>query len=277
MPSVPRPPRPYVPSLRGQRAETRPPAELPPRVPWRVHAAWLDAHWHAGQHLSIIAPTGGGKSYLIRHGLLPLWSHEDPQLSYRALIIDVKGDDPTYAGYGIVTHGFPQQEEGGRPPQDQQTRVYRLVVPRFEWSPSLKRESEGVYRARTIVGNALDRCYAQGQWLVVIDETRALSDSIQNFGLGLRGLLENIWQRGRSREVTMIAGTQAPRYVPSSFYDQPSLMYIGRTLDDRARDRLSEIGGDTRIIEATMPVLQPRQFLVVERDTGRMGIVQVGR
>jgi hypothetical protein len=245
--------------------------QLPPRIEWAQHRAWLDHHWLAGQHVSIIAPTGGGKSYLIRHGLLPLWEE------YRVLIIDSKGgEDATWAGYGQVVHEFPAAERGGQPPdREQGPRIYRLISPGFEWSPALKRESDGLRRARTVVGSALDLAFRQRDWVIVADETRALTDSVASFGLGLRGLLEMIWQRGRALNVTLVAGTQAPRYVPSSFYDQPSLVYVGRTLDGRAQDRLDEIGGDTRAIQATMRALRRRDFLVVERDSGRMLITQV--
>lgn len=244
--------------------------ETPRRIPWRQHQAWLDHNWHPGQHISIIAPTGGGKSYLIRHGLLPNWS------DYRVLLIDVKGDDPTYAGFGQVVSAVPEHERNNQPPQDRRERVYRLVVPEWDWQPG-KRDTAGLEKARTVAGHALSQTYRQGKWVVVLDETRALSDSTTAFGLGLRGLLENDWQRGRSREITVIAGTQAPRYVPSSFYDMPSVLYIGRILDGRARERLSEIGGDTKAIEAVIPNLRRYEWLVVERDTGNMTITMVGR
>lgn len=251
-----------------------PPVGSPPaprRISWSQHRAWLDHNWQAGIHVSIIAITGDGKSYLVRHGLLPLW--ED---GYRALVIDSKGGrDVTWQGYGQVVHRFPENELRGRPPEEQGPRVYRLVVPGYEWTPQMKRDSDGVRRARAVVGEALSLAYQQGNWLIVVDETRSLTDSPEQFGLGLRGLLVNDWRMGRALGITVVAGTQAPRFQPSEFYDQVGWLYIGPTLDGRSQDRLDEIGGDTQAIRAALPHLQEHEFLWVRRRTGEMAIVRV--
>jgi|SRR5579884_1674875 len=244
---------------------------LPRRIPWRQHRAWLDQHWHAGQHVSIVAATGGGKSYLIRHGLLPLWRQ------YRTLLIDVKGDDATYAGYGVPVTRIPEAElsrEGPRP-AGQGERLYRLIVPEFEYQPG-RPDRVGLRKAQEVAGRAIDQAYKSGLWVVVLDEARAVVDSPQSFGLGLRGLVENIWQRGRSRGVTLIAATQQPLWMPSSFYTQPSLIYLSRMLEPPT-EHFREVGGNSRVIREVVTRLERYEFLVIERDSGRMAIVRVGR
>jgi hypothetical protein len=69
--------------------------------------------------------------------------------------------------------------------------------------------------------------------------------------------------------------------MPSSFYSQPSILYIGRMLEPPT-DHLREIGGDTRLMKVVLPGLRGRRnggpdFLVVERDSGRMVITKVAR
>lgn len=254
-----------------QPASSRTEPELPRRISWSQHRAWLDHNWKSGIHVSLIAVTGDGKSYLIRRGLLPLWEQ------WRVLVVDSKGGrDETWQGYGQVVDRFPAQELRGQPPQDGQPRVYRLVVPGYEWSPHMKRDSDGVRRARLVVGEALNLAYQQGHWTIVIDETRAVTDSPEQFGLGLRGLLVTDWRMGRALDLTVVAGTQAPRYQPSEFYDQVGWLYIGPTLDGRSLDRLDEIGGDTEAIRAALPHLQEHEFLWVRRRTREMAIVRVG-
>lgn len=252
-------------------ASQAPELELPRRISWSQHRAWLDHNWKAGIHVSTIAVTGDGKSYLMRHGLLPLW--ED----YRVLIIDSKGGrDETWQGYGQVVHAFPEAELRRRPGAEPGPRIYRLVVPGYEWRPEMKRDSDGVRRARAVVGQALSLVYQQGHWVLVIDETRSVTDSPEQFGLGLRGLVVNDWRMGRALDLTVLAGTQAPRYQPSEFYDQVGWLYIGPTLDGRSLDRLDEIGGDTQAIQAALPHLGEHEFLWVRRRTREMAIVRVG-
>jgi hypothetical protein len=244
----------------------------PYRVPWSQHRSWLDHHWFPGQHVSVVGVTGGGKSYLVRHGLLPLWRH------HRVLIVDVKGDDPSLSGVGQVVSGLPAEEgpqgrfHGERDPD--QPRWYRLVVPEWDFEAG-KRQTSGLERAQRVAGETLHEAYLQGDWVLVLDEARAITDPTNTFGLGLRGVAENIWQRGRSRRVTLIACTQQPLWMPSSFYSQPSLVYLGRMLEPPTA-HFREIGGDTRLIRNLVPLLGRWEWLFVERDSGRMSIVKVG-
>lgn len=242
--------------------------QLPQRIAWAQHRAWLDHNWHAGQHVSIVAVTGGGKSFLIRYGLLPLWK------DYRVLVVDNKGDDPTLASLGHRVSSWREIEdlEGN---QDNQDRTYRLVVPEWDYRPG-GRSAEGLRRAQEVVGTALHSAYRQGDWVIVLDETRAVTDSQSKFALGLQGVAENIWQRGRSRRVTLIAATQQPIWMPSSFYSQPSILYVARMLEPPT-DHLREIGGDTRLMKQVLPTLRRWEFLVIERDTGNMSITRAGR
>src|ERR1700687_5349397 len=81
-------------------------------------------------------------------------------------------------------------------------------------------------------------------------------------------------QRGRTQPLTIIAATQQPANVPSSFYDQPTFMFIGRMLDVGRHERLAEIGGDTAAIKAVLPSLSQFEFLFIHRPTGEMVVVQ---
>lgn len=198
-------------------------------------------------HHSIICITGGGKSYLYTRGLLPMRGWR------KNVIIDIKGDDKTLDGVGRRVRQLPQsprhhfwQKETQKPSRE----WYRLVV-YDDWN-----------RAREQVRDALARAYAEGDWTIYIDETRHLTDGREP-SLGLRPYVEQVWLRGRSRRVEVVAATQAPRWVPSSFYDQPSFVWIGRINDERAHQRLREVGGLRRSHLPIIQRLQKRQFLVI--------------
>lgn len=217
-------------------------------------------------HVSIVVKTGGGKSYLYRHGLLPLW------FTYRSLIFDVKGDDLTLQGLGEIVDGYPSAERGGGEDVPG-ARIYRLLVPEWEFDPG-KRNVDGLRRARAVAGTALDTAYKAGDWLIILDETQPFVDSQNDFGLGLQGVLRNMWQRGRSRRVTLISCTQEPVWMPSPFYSQPSLLYIGQEVEFDNK-HLRDIGGNREIVMATIPTLQEHEFLCISRTPREMWIVKV--
>ena len=209
------------------------------RVSWEDHAAYMADNWKPGEHVGIISQTGGGKSFLFVHGLAPLI--EDEQV----IAFDVKGDDPelnTFTPRRItqLPNRLQKRVHGDQP----RSHFYHFMA---------TRQSE----TRTL----LDGCYREGHMTLYLDETRALTDKTP--GLGLAAQIDAIWMRGRSREVTLIAGTQAPRWVPASFYEQARHLYIGTLLDRRAQQRLEEIGGNSDAIKDTVSGLALYEFLYI--------------
>lgn len=217
--------------------------------PWEEVSSEIKRLWKPfdSPHHSVIGMNGSGKSYFVTRGIMPLRSDK------RAVIIDVKGDDQTLRGVGKPVKRLP----AGRPwwkktlkkeePQDQ---WFRLVVD-DNWA-----------HGREQVRHVLEQVYKQGKWLVVIDETRHLTDP-RTPSLNLRPHVEQLWLRGRSREVEVVAMTQGPRWVPGSFYDQPSFVWMGRINDEIAHKRLREIGGLKRQHLRYIANLKKREFLVI--------------
>lgn len=243
-----------------------------PQQGWEDFDQYLEQHWAAGQHVSLFAPTEGGKTYLIRHGLLPLWQ------TYPVLWIRFKPRDRTLNGFGHQVKEFPsdlaRSRYKNRDPMDiekwaQDPEWYVIVLPGYRWSADGKRQSQAWTQARRRAGEALDRAFHQGGWVIVIDEVLAFADTDQP-GLGLRAPLENLWQRGRDQPITLIAATQRPAMAPPSMYDQPRWVLFGRTLDVGRYQRISEIGGDTEAIKAILPKLRHFEFLAIDRWEGEM-------
>lgn len=217
-----------------------------PHKPWNEVKFDIYNRWRPkdSPHHSIISLSGGGKSYLATRGLLPMRGWR------RNLIIDVKGDDETLADVGKRVRQIPDRDPFLRNKRQPDSLWYRLVV-HDDWN-----------KARDQVRVALAKAYKQGNWTIFVDETRNLTDP-RVPSLNLRNYVEQIWLRGRSRGVEIVAMTQAPRWVPSSFYDQPSFVWIGRINDERAHQRLREIGGLKRGHLGVIQRLQKREFLVV--------------
>lgn len=243
---------------------------LPRKVAWRSHVAWLREHWQPGEHISILVPTGGGKSYLVVKGLLTL-----PALQHaRILYVDDKGDDPTTMEFGAPIDRYPLSRWSRRPDPEH----FRLLVPAWTWAAK-QREADGIERARLVVGDALEAWYRESSpdrpSVLVVDETFALTDT-QPPSLALAAPMKRAWRKARYRAHSVIALTQRPAGVPRDFYDQATHLYLGPILDHAARQRLREIGGNSRIIEEVVATLQRWEFLFIG-DKGRlMHIVKVG-
>ena len=259
----------------SQQAATRPrltPSTYPSRksdsalvsIPgrsWKEIIRRVDAKWvtQFAPHNSIIGQNGSGKSHLIVFGLLPLCVDD------RVLIIDNKGDDPVL------------NASGAKPvrmiPRKLARTAFHEGKPRQQWF-RLK-VSDDVNQAQDQVGNALQRVYAEGEWVVVLDETRAISDP-RSPGLGLQPELDRLWLRGRSRNIAVVAATQAPRWVPSSFYDQCQFVWCSRVRDERAHQRIMEIGSMTRAHIPHIASVRKRWWLYMDDEddeTNRKSVV----
>jgi hypothetical protein len=218
-----------------------------PTLSWEQVETYVHAEWIPDQspHHCVVAQTRAGKSHLIRHGILPLVQFD------RVLVIDSKGgQDKTWAGCGKLVKSLPSAARM-RLTDDRKPMAhwYRLVVP-------IDRQ-EG----RRVVHDALTRIAAMGDFVVVIDETRHITDAAEP-GLGLRGPYENLVLRGGSHGVMVVSGTQAPRWVPSTFYDQAGFAWIGRVTDEQAHKRLMEIGGMTRALLPQVAGIERRKWLL---------------
>jgi hypothetical protein len=217
-----------------------------PHRPWEEVRKDIYDRWKPNDapHHSIICLTGGGKSYLYTRGLLPMRGFR------RCLILDVKGDDETLEGVGQRVRQVPNSDRWGRDRRKPDSLWYRLII------------HDDPKKAQEQVRGALAHVYKQGDWTIFVDETRHLTDP-RAPSLGLRSYVEQLWLKGRSRRVEVVGATQAPRWMPSSFYDQPSFVWIGRINDERAHQRMREIGGLKRGHLGIIQKLQKREFLVV--------------
>jgi hypothetical protein len=198
--------------------------------------------------MSIMGQTRSGKSYLTRYGILPTCQWD------RVLFIDGKGDDRTIMGFGKVVNEFPskpmrtarQLAQDRRPGEN----WYRLVT------------SRDFTTARAQVKHALEQVMNEGDWVVIIDELRYITDSREP-GLNLKPQWEAIILRGGGRGVGCVSLTQEPRWVPGSFYTQSSFYFISRVEDERAQLRLSEIGSSRALMEH-LPTIPRRRWIMTD-------------
>lgn len=221
----------------------------------RVNKLWVPEF---APHHSIFGQNGSGKTHLIVYGLLPLCTGDN------VCIFDSKGDDPVLA------------QSGARPVRKLPNKYRRMMdndKPKDGWYRL--NIYDDVPRAQQQVGDALEKIYNEGNWIVVLDETRAISDP-RSPGLGLQPLLDRMWLRGRSRGISVVAATQAPRWVPTSFYDQCQFAWCSRIRDERAHQRIMEIGSMTRAHIPHIARVRKRRWLYIDDEEEETWLAETG-
>jgi hypothetical protein len=231
-----------------------------PSLSWDAVIRRVDKLWQPqyAPHHSLIGQNGAGKSHLITYGLLPLCLYDN------VAIFDNKGDDLVLSATGA--------------------RPVRHLPNKFKRIMDEDRGKDGWYRivaydepnkAQDQIGRALERIYSEGNWVVVLDETRAISDP-RSPGLGLQPLLDRLWLRGRSRNICVVAATQAPRWVPTSFYDQCQFVWTSRIRDERAHQRIMEIGSMTRAHIPHIAGIRKRRWIYMDDEEDETWVAETG-
>lgn len=205
-----------------------------PDMGWEAIRSRLAKYWVAREapHISIMGQTRSGKSYLTRHGIMPLCKWD------RVLFVDVKGDDRTLQGLGKPVRSIPSKilQSAKRLVRDDEPggNWFRLVT-YDDWD-----------RAREQLNEAYSRIYSEGDWVIVHDELRAITDA-RPPGLRLASHWERFILRGGSKGIATVNLSQEPRWCPGSFYSQGSFYFFSRIEDERAQKRLSEVGSSKQL------------------------------
>jgi hypothetical protein len=208
---------------------------------WTRFRARLRESWEPGEHMAAMGATGSGKTTLMVKGCLPIWRH--------VLFLDVKGGDSSAAKFD----GKPLR--GALPrinvfTQEYDYDSYRVIAP------------ADTKAARALMLDALELVKRDGRWVVYIDEYRIMAD--KQF-LGLEADMDWHYLFGRSRGITVIGGTQAPRKVSPAMWEQASHLFFiagNRPPDRRAVYRAAEISGlDMDLLRDIVPQLDKHEFL----------------
>lgn len=212
-----------------------------PDMSWPVVQSRIAQFWQAREapHISILAKTRAGKSYLLTRGLLPLAQNE------RVLFIDFKGNDRTLSGYGKPVRQIPPKAMRLRSiiqKPSPEEYWYRLVI---------HKGPQNVDAARAQVARALDRVFHEGDWVVLIDELRPITDP-QPPCLKLKPYYEELILRGGSNGIASASASQEPRWLPGCFYTQANFYFFSRIEDQATQKRIAEVGS----VKALLPHIQ---------------------
>lgn len=235
-----------------------------PRVNWYEWREWFESDdgWQQDEHITVIGPTGTGKSALV----VDLAKIR----TYRVFVITKPADDKLESALlrqnYVKIPAFPKS-----PPED----IDRYLL----WPPgSGSISSGGRDQQRVVLRDALTKMFEgpkggrPGRWCVILDEARYISDPQY---LGLRKEVNQVLIQGRSIFMSMVQMAQRPSWLPPESFDQASHLFLAMDNDKRNVQRFREIGGvDGDEVAATVQRLKLYEWAHVDARPGR-GTVKV--
>jgi energy-coupling factor transporter ATP-binding protein EcfA2 len=221
-------------------------------VPFLRWAEFLQRFkWQQGQHITIVGPTGRGKTTIALE-LLKLRRPQTNATEFVAVLATKARDEglyPPLTRMGYVTH-----ERWGDSPPD----VHPHVI--------LKPPKEARQKQADAFADAIGSIYIDGGWTVYADEVRYLTDTLR-----LKDRMELLWLQGRSLGVSLVVSTQRPVSIPLEAFDMATHLFLFRETDRVNTDRAASFSGaDTAVARAQLPRLDTHEFLYVNTATGEM-------
>lgn len=190
------------------------------QVALSVFLTYFRREWRQGEHLTLIGPTGSGKTTIALQLLdvMPFVS-----------IIGTKQEDDTlqdfYKKHKRDANAYRLMKEYKGPIHDD-----RLII----W-PKLQKDAGNIEPQRIPIKNSLNRMFFETGWSVFADELWVLSKR-----LGLTTILESYWSQGRSSGLSIIGCCQRPAFVPRMAFSEPRYLLIGQMEDGRDVETVSE-------------------------------------
>ncbi len=227
-----------------------------PRVDWDAFKrGW---RWNRGEHVTIVGPTGAGKTWLMT---AILDRHPD------VVALNLKPNDETLmerlppSRWTYVPHWPPPQVYQDRPnwvvlkPKQRklgenmahQTRIVRYLFQRIYDGPPGAKEQE------------------RGGWTIAIPDLSIILDDLKDGAKDANGKpkqtpaeqLRTIYKHGRGMRISLVIDGQTTAHLERLALDQPSHFFFFRPRDRDRAERMAEIGlGFKREVMAALESLQ---------------------
>jgi len=217
-------------------------------VPWSTFAKKWPTQFKQGEHVTIIGPTGSGKTLLAQELVKP-----------RSFVVatGVKHKDESLER--LMKQNWVRVGNWKDKPRSAQ----RVVLWPKEDDISKVREVH-----RNVFSNMLSDVYKKGSWAIWTDELRYMTDII-----GLRKEYILMYVAARSNRISLISSAQRPSHVPLEAYSQAQHLVLFRTGDERDLARAGGLNGsNSKQVAATVSNLPHHHFLHVNLNTGEQTI-----
>jgi len=213
---------------------------------------WFGSVWEPGQHMSVIAPTGAGKTTFVG-GLLS-------QRRY-VLALDPKGGDSTLSGLQLPRlSSWPGERKMSEmvAKNDEDGLSSRYIV-----GPKVSK-TEDHERLRSVTKEAMDGAFDMGGWTLYADELQILTDPRM---MGLRKEADKILIAARDKGLSFVSSYQAPSWVTPHAGKMSTWVAVSYTRDSDVVNRLAEILGRPKPeIRGAVAGLEPFTWLIVGRN-----------
>lgn len=225
---------------------------------------FLNRRWRyrPGEHVTILGPTGCGKTWL---GYQLLEKAATPKLP--AVVLVMKPRDKTVVDWS-KSAGFRTVRSWPPPPKIQwfeQKPPGYVLWPKHSFDPARDDYVLHVQFRRAILD-----CYKRGRRILFADEAWGLVNELK-----LERELVTLWTRGRSMECGLWTASQKPTHIPLHAYSMAEHLFLHNDPDERNRERFAEIGGvDPKLVKAIVASLDLHQWLYLRRADRAMCIVQ---
>lgn len=213
-----------------------------------------------GEHVTLLGPTGSGKTHLA-HQLLEATINPE----YPAILMVMKEEDDTVEAFAerVALKRVTSWPQPPSPFNVKKPNGY-TVWPRLTYNTQVDEDAQ--YR---IFKRTIEHSHRAGNRILFADETVGLEE------LGLHPELRAVWRRGRSKRVSLWAASQTPTHISSLAYNQASHIFLGRITEKRARERFGEISGvHEKLVRETVLQLRKHEWLYVRQEDSTMCIVE---
>jgi energy-coupling factor transporter ATP-binding protein EcfA2 len=195
-----------------------------PRMGWEQFLKRLKIK--QGEHVTVIKPTGGGKSTLMS-AILPAHTVKTQ------VVLVTKTYDETFDKYFSRKDGWYRAEDWASVPR-WENKI--LLWPRIAKSGMTLRDYMSIQKR--VFTDAINVIGVQRGWSVICDEEQYLCEH-----LGLTYEVKWLHHQGRSSGITAFTGIQRPKFVPVITYSSATHAFIGNTTDRDDLKRLTDLGG----------------------------------
>jgi hypothetical protein len=213
-----------------------------------------------GEHVTVLAPTGGGKTQLA-YQLLGVTASPDLQ----AVILVMKPRDSTVTEFTKL-HGFRTVRDW---PPPTIAKIAKKPPGYVLWPKDTGDPDRVDYEHHMIFQRVIRDNYRKGNRITFADEVYSLDHE-----LNLSRDLIRVWSKGRSMDNGLWAASQRPAYISRYAY-QAHHLFLGNDPDKDVQKRYGEIGAgiDSDLVRDLCSKLERYQFVYIRRDERQLCIV----
>lgn len=208
---------------------------------YEQYLAYMRGHWQLGQHISLIAPTGGGKSWIARD-LLTMKKY--------SVAVATKSKDKTLDLY-VKEDGFLRRESWSPDWTDRHILLWKTA-----------KELGNFRDQQVLVYYVMNDLYKRGGYVLYFDDLYYIANTLR-----LKQAVQMLYTQVRSNGVSIIASMQRPQWNPLEAVSQASFIIVMHIRDRHDIQRIAEgVGLDARDLQVLIRSLADREFLLLQSN-----------